>query len=82
MHLHKKRKLSPEQKKLATEFTTLTNDLPSKQLDSKEDGLDQKIANDAMKFQGYFLYGQMAAQILMIAAICLKLNKGSEFNSR
>ena len=65
---------------------SLTNDLPSKKLNSKEDleGLDPKIANNAMKFQGYFVYhvaGQMAAQILMIAAICLKLDKDNEFKT-
>ena len=49
-----------------------------------EDGLDPKIAKDAMKFQGYFVYhfaGQMAAQILMIAAICLKIHKDNEFKT-
>lgn len=86
-HLHKKRTLSPKQKKLITEVTTSRGqdiDPPTKQQESNDDGLDPKIARNAMKFQGYFVYhvaGQMAAQILMIAAICLKLHKDNEFKT-
>ena len=37
-----------------------------------------------MKFPRYFVYhvaGQMAAQILMVAAICLKIHKDNEFKT-
>ena len=71
IHLQKCRKLNPEQKKALAEWSAVNETTTE-----KGDELDSTAANKARNFQIYFIFhvmGQMAAQIMMIVAVSLKI---------
>jgi hypothetical protein len=72
IHLQKCRKLKPEQKKALAEWSA-----ENEVITEKGDELDPTTATKARNFQIYFVFhvmGQMAAQIMMIVAVSLKIN--------
>ena len=72
IHLKKCRTLSPKQMENITQWSA-DNKTTSKENDEV---LDPSIAKKAMAFQIYFIFhvmGQMAAQIMMIVAVSLKI---------
>ena len=71
IHLQKCRQLNPEQKKALDEWSA-----KNKVTTEKGDELDPTTATKARNFQIYFILhvmGQMAAQIMMIVAVSLKI---------
>ena len=71
VHLQKCRKLNPEQKKALAEWSA-----EKENTTEKGDELDTTAATKARNFQIYFIFhvmGQMAAQIMMIVAVSLKI---------
>ena len=71
IHLQKCRKLNPEQRKALAEWSA-ENDTTTEKVDE----LDSTAATKARNFQIYFIFhvmGQMAAQIMMIVAVSLKI---------